>query len=168
MVDSFKFLPRLMAAFYRNQQPLVEGDIPWTPLPKPLNECRLSLITTAGLYRTDLQPPFDTERELSEPTWGDPSFRPIPTNSLLELIGVSHLHVNPQPILQDLNVVFPLLRMQELVAEGIIGSFATQAFSLMGYQGFPPNPRTWLERSAPQIAADLRAESVDALILTPV
>lgn len=168
MVDSFKFLPRLIATFYQNQNPVVEGDLPWTPLSKPLAECRLSLITTAGLYRTDLQPPFDTAREQAEPTWGDPSFRTIPTNSPPELIGVSHLHLNPQPILQDLNVVFPLQRMREFVSEGVIGGLAAQAFSLMGYQGFPPNPRAWLERSAPQIAAALRAESVDALILTPV
>lgn len=168
MVDSFKFLPRLIAAFYQNQQPLVEGEIPWTPFSKPLTECRLSLITTAGLYRKDFQPPFDSERERAEPTWGDPSYRAIPTDSPPEQIGVSHLHINPQPILQDLNVVFPLQRMRELADEGVIGKLAAQAFSLMGYQGFPPNPRAWLENAAPQIAAALRAESVDALILTPV
>lgn len=168
MVDSFKFLPRLIAAFYQNQHPQVEGDIPWSPLPKPLAECRLSLITTAGLYRTDLHAPFDTEHEQAEPTWGDPSFRPIPTDSPPELIGISHLHINPQPILQDLNVVFPLRLMKELAAEGVIGSLATQTFSLMGYQGFPPNPRAWLESSAPQISDALKAEAVDALVLTPV
>lgn len=168
MVDSFKFLPRLIAAFYKNQQPLVEGEIPWTLLPKPLAECRISLITTAGLYRADYQTPFDTEREQAEPTWGDPSYRPIPTDSLPEQIGISHLHINPQPILQDLNVVFPLQHLRELASAGVIGSLASQGFSLMGYQGFPPNPRAWLETTAPQIAATLKDEQVDALILTPV
>lgn len=167
-MDSFKFLPRLIAAFYRNQQVLVDEEIPWAPLAKPLAKCRLSLITTAGLYRTDLQPPFDLEREQAEPTWGDPSFRIIPTDSPPELIGVSHLHINPQPILRDLNVVFPLQRLQELLAEGVIGSLAAQAFSLMGYQGFPPNPGAWLEHSVPQIVAALRAEGVDSILLTPV
>ncbi len=168
MVDSFKFLPRLIAAFYRNQQPFVEGDLPWSPLGKPLSQCRVSLITTAGLYRKDFQPPFDTEREQAEPTWGDPSYRPIPTDSLPQHIGVSHLHLNPQPILEDLNVVLPLELMRVFVDEGVIGSLAPQAFSLMGYQGFPPNPRAWLETSAPQIAKELKRDEVDALILTPV
>lgn len=167
MVDSFKFLPRLITAFYKNQQPPVEGKIPWTPLLKPLAECRLSLITTAGLYRQDFQPPFNTEREQAEPMWGDSSYRSIPTDSSPERIGVSHLHINPQPIQQDLNVVLPLQRMRELANEGVIGGLATQAFSLMGYQGFPPNPHAWLEHSAPQIAVTLKPESVDALILTP-
>jgi D-proline reductase (dithiol) PrdB len=167
MVDSFKFLPRLIAAFYKNQQPLVAGEIPWTPLPKPLAKCRLSLITTAGLYRIDRQPPFDTEREQVEPTWGDPSFRPIPSDSQPQQIGVSHLHVNPQALLQDLNVVFPLQHLRELASAGVIGSLASHAFSLMGYQGFPPNPRLWLNSSAPQIAAALKEDGVDALILTP-
>ncbi len=168
MVDSFKFLPRLIATFYRNQQPLVAGEIPWTPLRKPLSECKFSLVTTAGLYRKDLDPPFDLEGEQAQPTWGDPSYRRIPTDSPPEKIGVSHLHINPQPILQDLNVVLPLQIMQSLVEEGRIGGLAAQAFSLMGYQGFPPNPRAWLETSAPQIAAALQSEAVDALILTPV
>ncbi len=168
MVDSFKFLPRLIATFYRNQQPLVEGEIPWTSLRKPLSECRFSLVTKAGLYRKDLDPPFDLESEQAQPTWGDPSYRRIPTDSPPEKIGVSHLHINPQPILQDLNVVLPLQIMQSLVEEGRIGGLAAQAFSLMGYQGFPPNPRAWLETSAPQIAAALQSEAVDALILTPV
>ncbi|PWH18874.1 MAG: hypothetical protein DDG59_04800 [Anaerolineae bacterium] len=168
MVDSFKFLPRLIAAFYRNQQPLVDGALPWSPLPKPLAHCKLSLITTAGLYRKDFQSPFDTQREQIEPTWGDPSYRPIPTDSLPSQIGVSHLHINPQPILQDLNVVFPLERLRELTAEGRVGGLAAQAYSFMGYQGFPPHPHAWLETSAPQVAEALHRENVEVLILTPV
>jgi len=168
MVDSFKFLPRLIAAFYRNQQPLVEGEIPWTPLTKPLSQCKLSLITTAGLYCKDDQPPFDTEREQKEPTWGDASYRSIPTDRSPDQIGLSHLHINPQPILQDLNVVFPIQHLRELAAKGRIGSLAAQAYSFMGYQGFPPNPRAWLETSAPQVAAALHEEGVDGLLLTPV
>mgnify|MGYP000327268336 FL=1 len=168
MVDSFKFLPRLIATFYRNQQPLVEGEIPWTPLTKPLSQCKLSLITTAGLYCKEVQPPFDTEREQAEPTWGDATYRPIPTDCSPDQIGISHLHINPLPILQDLNVVFPVQRMRELVAEGRIGSLAAQAYSFMGYQGFPPNPRAWLETSAPQVALALQGEGVDGLLLTPV
>ncbi len=80
-VDSFKFLPGSIAAYYRNLPVQREEPVPFTPLGKPLEQCRFALVTTAGIYHKGKEPPFDAEREKREPMWGDPSFRRIPGRS---------------------------------------------------------------------------------------
>lgn len=47
-------------------------DTPFTPLRKPLRECRFALITTGGVHLRD-QPPYD----MADPR-GDPTYRSIP------------------------------------------------------------------------------------------
>src|SRR5881628_3477834 len=70
-VDSFKYLPRSIAAYYQTLRVERMYPIPWTPLSKPLNQCRLALVTTAGIYDKAREPPFDAGREKREPMWGD-------------------------------------------------------------------------------------------------
>ncbi len=166
-VDSFKFLPRLIATFYQMTKREPQYPIPWTPLPRAISKCKFGLITSGGLYHKGVEPPFDLERELHEPSWGDPSFRTIPTNIRQEEVGVSHLHVNTRYVQEDLNVLLPLQRFQELAAEGTIGGLAKNAYSFMGYQGFPPNTTAWEESYAPQVIDKLKQESVDCVLLTP-
>jgi D-proline reductase (dithiol) PrdB len=115
-----------------------------------------------------VDPPFDVERERREPTWGDPTCRVLPTNIRQEGVGVSHLHINPQPVLADVNVVLPIHRFRELAAGGRIGDLAPHAYSLMGFQGFPPDTTAWRETYGPQVARRLKAEGVDCVLLTPV
>lgn len=166
-VDSFRFLPRIIAAFYQTTVRQIEYPIPWTPLPRSINDCKFSLITSAGLYQKDIEPPFDLERERIEPTWGDPTFRTIPTSIQPEQLAISHLHFNPKDILQDFNIVLPIQRFQELEAEGTIGSLAQNAYSFMGFQGFPPDTRAWQEIYGPQVVSKLKIEHVECVLLTP-
>jgi D-proline reductase (dithiol) PrdB len=166
-VDSFKYLPRLIATFYQMMDRTPELPVPWTPLARPLSECTLAWVTSAGLHhRSD--PPFDLDRERREPTWGDPGFRTLPIPLPSEDLRVSHLHINPDPILQDLNVVLPQDRMAELVESGRVGAFAPQAFSFMGYQGYPADTSGWESDSGPAVAARLQELGVDGVLLTPV
>lgn len=167
MVDSFKYLPRLISLFYQNQEIEKNPTIPWTPFPLPIKQARFTIITSAGIYLKDHQPSFDLQRELQEPTWGDPSFRIIPSSTEPEALAISHLHINPQYILTDINVVFPIQRMAQLAEKGKIGSLSQHCFSVMGYQGFPPNTTTWRTETAPQIIQILKAEGIDGAILTP-
>jgi D-proline reductase (dithiol) PrdB len=141
--------------------------IPWTPLSRPLAESRFGLITSGGLFHKGVEPPFDLEREKEEPTWGDPSYRTIPTDIQQRELGASHLHINTQWVLEDINVLLPIHRFQELVAEGRVGGLAGQAYSFMGYQGYPPNTIAWQETYGPQVAEKLKAEGVDCVLLTP-
>jgi hypothetical protein len=139
------------------------GDIPWTPLGKPLNELTFSLMTSAGIsLKSD--PPFDVEREKREPTWGDPTHREIPKTATVAEIDVNHLHINTTCIKQDLNVILPLTRFQEFENQGLIGSLAPTCFS---YYGFQMDPKILLEQTLPKVAARMHAEHVDAVLLTP-
>lgn len=144
-----------------------EYPIPWTPLPGPLADCTFGLVTSAGLYHLGIETPFDLDRERREPSWGDPTYRTIPVNIHKSQVRASHLHINTQWVEEDINVLLPVDRFQELVADGLVGGLGTDAYSFMGYQGFPPNPTTWQETYGPQVAGKLKDEGVDCVLLTP-
>ena len=162
-VDSFKFLPGSIAAYYRNLPVQREEPVPFTPLAKPLRASRFALVTTAGIHRKGTEP-FDTEREKREPFWGDPTFRRIPRDVRQEEIGACHLHTNNRDVLLDVNIALPVHRFAELEAESVIGSLAPTSYSFMGYQ---MNTSEWRERYAPEAAAQMKDEGVDAVLLTP-
>jgi D-proline reductase (dithiol) PrdB len=166
-VDSFKYLPRIITAFYQTTERQPEYPIPWSPLPRPLSDCKFSLITSGGLYHKGVEPPFNLEREKIQPTWGDPTYRTIPFNIQPAEIGISHLHINNTDILEDVNILLPIQRFQELEAKGVIGSLAERAYSFMGYQGYPPDASAWQDTYGPQVAQKLNAEGVDCVLLTP-
>jgi D-proline reductase (dithiol) PrdB len=171
-VDSFKYLPRIIAAFYQMTDRQPELPIPWTPLPRPLAECKFGLVTSGGLYHQGIEPPFDLEREKQEPTWGDPTYRTLPADIQQAEVGASHLHINTRDVLEDVNILLPIHRFQELAAEGgkprgRIGGLAKHAYSFMGYQGFPSDTTAWQQTYGPQVAEKLKAEGVNCVLLTP-
>jgi D-proline reductase (dithiol) PrdB len=166
-VDSFKYLPRIIAAFYQATEHQPELPIPWTPLPRPLAQCKFGLLTSGGLYQRGVEPPFDVEREKQAPTWGDPTYRRIPAGISQKDVGVSHLHLNPRAILQDLNILLPVHRFRELAAQGLVGGQAQYAYSFMGFQGYPPDTTAWQQTYGPQVAEKFQAEGVNGVLLTP-
>ncbi len=163
-VDSFKYLPGSIAAYYRNLVVPKADPIPLTPMRKSLSETRFALVTTAGIYVEGVEPGFDQEGERRNPMWGDPTFRRIPRDVRPEQIGASHLHLNNRDLQADLNIVLPVHRFAELEAEGAIGSLAPTAYSFMGYQ---MDNREWREKYAPEVAGLMKDEAVDAVLLTP-
>ena len=98
---------------------------------------------------------------------GDPTYRAIPADTPQAALAVSHLHLNTADIEQDVNIVLPLRRFQELAAAGKIGGLADAHYSFMGYQGFPPEATAWAEQYGPEIAARFKQEKVDCVLLTP-
>ncbi len=166
-VDSFKYLPRVIATYYRMTGAKSELPIPWTPVPRPLSKCTFGLVTSGGLYHKGVEPPFDVEREKQEPEWGDPSYRTLPTDIQPSELGASHLHINTRDVLEDIDILLPIHRFQELAAEGRVGGLAKHAYSFMGYQGFPPNTTAWQEIHGPEVARKLVAEKVTCVLLTP-
>jgi D-proline reductase (dithiol) PrdB len=166
-VDSFKYLPRIIAAFYQSIEIAPYTSIPWTPLPGSIEDCVFGLVTSAGLYDKQQDPPFDTEREKGEPTWGDPTYRVLPPASRVSSIGVSHLHLNTSDIERDVNVVYPIERMQGLMQSGVIGGLAENNYSFMGFQGFPPDTSAWETEYGPAIARAFLNAGVQCVILTP-
>jgi D-proline reductase (dithiol) PrdB len=167
MVDSFKYIPRLLGAFYQNIDRKPIRPIPWTSLKLPLNRCKFGLVTSGGLFCKEKELPFDLEREKREPTWGDPTFRTIPIGISQEELGVSNLHINTKDVLADMNILLPLQRFNEFAAEGRIRECASFAYSFMGYLGHPPNTKEWENTYGPQVARKLKAEGVNCILLTP-
>ena len=166
-VDSFKYLPRIIAAFYQMTDIQPELPIPWVPLSRPLSGCKFGLVTSGGLYHRGIEPPFDLEREKQEPTWGDPTYRRLPAGIQQAEVGVSHLHLNTRDISEDFNILLPIHRFQELTAEGYIGGLAKHAYSFMGYQGFPADTSAWQKTYGPQLVEEFKADGVDCVLLVP-
>lgn len=163
-VDSYKYLPRSMKVMYEGT-PVTEEPPAWVPLSKPLSQCKVALMTSAGIFLKDSQEGFDEEREKENPEWGDPTYRVIPTDVRQEQIACSHLHINHEDLLKDVNVVLPIRAFQKLEAEGVIGSLAPEHYSFMGYQD--RRLLDWRNTQGPELAARLRERKVDVLLLAP-
>lgn len=135
--------------------------VPWTPLAKPLAECRLALVSSAGLVLPE-QAPFDASVR-----GGDPSFRRIPSDADTALLRDSHRSDawDHAGVAQDANLALPLDRARELVAHGRVGSLATHHLSFMGSITAPGR---LVRDTAPPAAAELAADGVDVALLVPV
>jgi D-proline reductase (dithiol) PrdB len=149
-----------MKAWAARQEP---GVIPFRPPTKALDECTVALVSTAGVARNDDRP-FDQEGEKRDPWWGDPSFRAIPLGTTEKDVRLYHMHIDPRFGESDLDVVLPMRRLTELAREGVVGVPARTHYSMMGYI---LEPTELVEKTAPAIAARMRAESVDAAALFP-
>ena len=165
IVDGFRFMPPALGAWIGKDIPdqPYSGKIPWSALDKPIKETTFTLVTTAGINMKS-DPPFNMEREKKEPAWGDPSYRQIPRTATENDIEVSHLHINTAYITEDINVMLPLTRFAEFEKEGVIGKLAPTCYSLYGFQ---MDATALLSESAPQMAAQMRQEDVEAVLLTP-
>lgn len=65
---------------------------------------------------------------------------------------------------RQINCVFPLERLRELQAEGMIGSLNRRHFSFMGYI---PIVAELLQKTGPEVAEKLLADGVDLVLLVP-
>lgn len=164
IVDSFRFLPRSFRPFYENPTAAETHEV-WAPFGKRLAEAAVSLLTSAGLHVIGEQEPFDAEREGREPTWGDPSFRAIPSSVAQGDLGMMHLHVNNEDVLADHEIALPMRALEALVAERRVGRSTPVHFSVMGYQG---GLDVWRNETAPSIVEQLRSQETDGLVLAPV
>ncbi len=163
-VNSFKFMSRTLAESLQ-RWPYVDTsgeEIPWKPLAKPVADCKVALVSSGGFYRA-VDEPFNLDRERSEPLWGDPSFRELPRSITQEEIRAAHLHYESSHAMRDFNCMFPLGALEELLAQGRIGSISETHLSFMGYQ---PKPRVLMQETAPRMAERLRGLGVDLVLLS--
>jgi D-proline reductase (dithiol) PrdB len=138
----------------------INAESPWAPLDKPLSRCRLAVLTTAGLYIAGEQPPFraaDIE--------GDWTFRELPDGTPYDRLAIAHDHYPHALAEEDLNVVYPLERLAELVNAGALGELAPRHISISGYC---TRPDLVVEHSAGAIVETLRRDAVDVLLHLPV
>ena len=91
---------------------------PWTPIAKPLSALRITLVGSGGVYRRG-QVAFHTK--------DDTSIRVIPSNTPTTELRTAHFAYDQTDARTDANCVFPLDRLQELAAEGVIGGVTDEA-----------------------------------------
>ena len=163
-VDSYKFLPRSFRASFE-RMPMQEETPVWAPLPLPVKEAQVALMTSAGLYLKGRQPPFDVARERENPLWGDPTYRVIPRDVRQEEVAASHLHLNTRDFYVDFNVALPMARFLELEAEGKAGRLADEHYSFMGFQ--ERGCAEWRTHYGPEVVRRLKDAGVHALVLAP-
>lgn len=132
-----------------------------TPLRKPLNQCTVALVTTAGLSLPG-QPPFDVSIKM-----GDSSFREFPNDISPQLLEMNQRSwaFDQTGILRDRNLALPLDRLKEMQQRGEIGAVAPRHYSFMGSI---VGPVKLMKEAAPEVARRLKSDSVDVVLLTPV
>ncbi len=128
-------------------QPFVVGP--------PLAQRRMAIISSAALIRRGEKPfPFDSAE-----------CRFLPASAPAGDILISHVSINfdRAGFQRDLNVVYPIDRLRELAAEGVISGVAETNYTVMG----STDPAA-MTMTADQIAGQLRQERIDSILLSPV
>ena len=131
------------------------ADPAWV-LPKPLAESRVAIVTSAALYASD-EDGF---------TAGDVGYRLIAGDRRDLVLGHWSPNFDRTGVAIDLNVVYPIDRLEELAARGVIGAVAPRHVSFAGNQ--PDDVSTIRLDTGPAAAKALLADGVDVVVLTPV
>ena len=135
--------------------------VPFTPVTRPLSECRLALVSSAG-FVAEGQEPFDESIR-----GGDPSFREIPSDVAVASLSENHRSqsFDHSGVARDPNLAFPVERVRELEAAGRIGGLARHHLSFMGSITAPGR---LVKQTAPAAAEKLVNQKVDVALLVPV
>jgi len=151
----------------------VYDDGPFTPLTKPLAECRVGLLTSSGHFVSGDDPePLGvaamTQEEAVERI-GDflretPHLSAIPVATAPADLVVRHGGYDVRSTARDPNVSLPLGPLLEAEAAGRIGEAAPEAWSFVG----ATSQGKLRKRAIPGWIELLRTAEVDALLLVPV
>ena len=136
--------------------PVPVFDEPAFVTPAPLARSTVAIVTSAALYVSDDEAFSAT----------DTGYRMIPSERRDLVLGHWSPNFDRAAVALDLNVVYPIDRLEELAARGVIGGVAPRHVSFAGNQ--PDDVSTIRLDSGPRAAAELRADGVDVVILTPV
>lgn len=156
----FTRFPSLFDRWAGSYKSFVNLDIPWAVLFQEPSDCRWALVTTAGVHLRSQAPYNMEDRD------GDPTFREIPSGVDPKDLVITHNYYDHRDADRDINVVFPLQRIKELEAAGMIGEIAPRHFSFMGHI-LGRHVDTLIRRSGPEVARRLKEDGVEAVFLTP-
>lgn len=126
----------------------------WAPVTKELKNMTIAIATAAGVHLKS-----DKRFNLA----GDFTFRIIPGEISSSELMVSHGGYDNGDVNKDINCMFPIDRLKELVQEGVIKEIAPTHIGFMGGGG---NQEKFKNETGPSIAKILKEESVDAVIMT--
>lgn len=125
------------------------------PLRKPIAESKIGLFVSCGAQLPEDPALGETE---------DISFRLLPRDAQLSSLVISHKTSVRKWAQQDLNVAYPIDRMKELAAEGVIGRVAHTAVSIVGsIHRFTE----LLEQTVPAVKQIYDSQGVDLVLCFP-
>jgi D-proline reductase (dithiol) PrdB len=136
-----------------------ESFVPQARLGKPLTASRLTLVSSCGVHlRTDQ--PLD----VCHP-FGDFRFMRVPSGAQRDELIIHQLKYPHDDADLDINVIFPIERLQELCQEGCLGGLTPNFFSFIGYNMDPEKfERTVAEGIAEAVVQE---EHADCALLAP-
>jgi D-proline reductase (dithiol) PrdB len=136
-----------------------DSYVPLAQLGKPLAEARLTLISSCGVHARN-----DRPLDVCHP-FGDFRFRRVPSQLRHEDLIIHQLKYPHDDADVDINVIFPIERLQELAAEGVLGGLTDNFFSFIGYS---MDPGKFEQTVARDIAkAVVSEERADVALLAP-
>jgi D-proline reductase (dithiol) PrdA len=128
--------------------------VPLVPPSRPLSETTVTLVTAAAAHVHGDQPFAG---------YGDYSLREIPGQTAPERIVFSSGSYDHTDVNQDPNCLYPLQRLRELAALGVIGAVAGMHYAM---QGGGSEIELVADRTATELVARLRANGSQAVVLT--
>ncbi len=135
-------------------------DAPFTPLPRPLAECRVGLVTTSEMViRRREHELAAIEKDPMRPSYALPIDTPI-----ADLYSRKASYDRYATTLEDVGAYLPIAHLEQCVAEGRIAGVAPR-FQVVQSQY---SQRRTQSVDAPQILAQLREDRVDVAVLTAV
>lgn len=138
----------------------VKNDtVPFSKLDKNLEDCTVSIVSTAGIYQEGDKPYRIKNREDV-----DESYRVIPSDIKYSSLKICHEHFNKDYAKEDLNVIFPVRLLEILKEQGYIKDVAKENYSISGYI---PKPDMLFE-SGKTIAKKMKEQGVDIALIVPV
>lgn len=148
-------------------------DVPWATMSKPLSESRVALLTSSGHFVDGDDPkPLgvenmsqqEAEDRMPEFLKEPPTLSVIPSSTDLANLRVRHGGYPVRAVKADPQVVLPLRIMENLAADGVIGEFASNAYSFVGAAAQGRLKKT----IGPEWGEMLRDEQIDAVLLVPI
>jgi D-proline reductase (dithiol) PrdB len=167
--EGYSWIHTLESRYPGWQLQSVEG-IPFTLPVKTLSDSKICLVSFAGVYCKG-QKPFNTSpgiisaslRAMRFRDRGDWSFREVSLDAESSDFVIAHAHYDHTEAEEDINCIFPLMRLVELEVEGFIGQCADIHYSLMG---FVPEAPLIVSTARTEILPRLREKGVDAVIIS--
>ncbi|MEK6680361.1 MAG: glycine/sarcosine/betaine reductase selenoprotein B family protein [Nitrospirota bacterium] len=156
----FTRFPFLLRGYFQRRGLRGDSEIPWTPLKKDLRDCKVAIVTTAGVHLKSQQP-FDMKDKK-----GDPSFREIPANIPTSELMITHDYYDHKDADKDINIVFPIDRLKEMKNAGEIKAVADVNIGFMGHID-DQLLSVLINETAPEAGKRLKAQGVDVVLLTP-
>lgn len=134
-----------------------EPDAPaFVPLAKPLSECKVMLVGSGGIYKTG-QVAFHTK--------DDTSVRVIASDSDTADLRTAHFAYDQADAREDPNCVFPLDRLREIAAAGVIGGLTSDSY---GFMGGIYSTRRMVAETADILLQKCKEQEPDLVLLVPV